>query len=92
MYIHYICISYILSLEYFFFFFLLDFRKDKEIILVFSLIAKGDLNIVKKKKRIARWKLTEIIQFDIDPRIYILEFCDPYDVVLAVRVRRKSDV
>lgn len=32
----------------------------------------------------------EIIQFD--SRIYILEFCDPYDVVLAVCVRRKSDV
>lgn len=87
MYIYYI---YIYSFRTFFF--LLDFRKDKETILAFSLIAKGDLNIAKKK-RIARcyvWKLMEIIQFD--PRIYILEFCDPYDVVLAVCVRRKSDV
>lgn len=34
----------------------------------------------------------EVNEDNTVPRIYILEFCDPYDVVLAVYVRRKSDV
>lgn len=71
------------------FFFLLDFRKDKETILVFSLIAKGDLNIVKRKKN------REMLRVEGDNtiryRIYILEFCDPYDVILAVCVRCIND-